>query len=183
MNRLKKIWLVGIASIVVVQPVWADVSLSEGIEGREGPITDIPQLSEIEPATTTAESLTPIAQASVIQVTEVRLNPTDAGIEVILTTPNGQLRIPATSVLGNALIVDIPNAVLSLPDKDEFLATEPAVGIALVSVNNLSNRVRVAITGTEAPPTAEVRTEAQGLVLSVAPGADEDEIQVLVTGE
>lgn len=191
MNRLRKsLWLAGIASIVAVQPVWADVSLSEGIEGKEGnetherPITDIPQVSEIEHATTIAEWLTPIAQASVVQVTEVRLNPTDAGIEVILTTPDGQLPIPATSVLGNALIADIPNAVLSLPDEDEFLAAEPAVGIALVSVTNLSeNRVRVAITGTEAPPTAEVRTEAQGLVLSVAPGADEDEIQVLVTGE
>ena len=162
--------------------------MSEGTEGREGnvthgPITDIPQLSEIDHAITIAESLTPIAQASIIQVTEVRLNPTDAGIEVILTTPDGQLPIPATSISGNALIADIPNAVLSLPDEDKFLATEPAAGIASVSVTNLSDRVRVTITGTQAPPTAEVRTEEQGFVLSVASGADEDEIQVLVTGE
>lgn len=59
----------------------------------------------------------------------------------------------------------------------------------LVSVSQLpDNRVRVAITGTDAPPVAEVRSEAQGLVLAVTLGdteavAEDDAIEIVVTGE
>lgn len=196
MDRLRKsLWFAGIASIVAVQPVWADVGLIDqgGIEEGETyeqPITDIPHLNEIEQsATTIDEWLTQIAQAPVVRVTQVRLNSTDAGIEVILVTPKGQLPIPSTSVVDNALIADIPNAVLALPNGDEFQAAEPAEGIAAVTVTNLpKNRIRVAITGTELPPAAEVRTQAQRLVVSVTPGVatettQEDEIEIVVTGE
>ncbi|NJO50169.1 MAG: TonB-dependent siderophore receptor [Leptolyngbyaceae cyanobacterium RM2_2_4] len=52
----------------------------------------------------------------------------------------------------------------------------------------LRGRVRVAITGTDAPPVAEVRSDGQGLVLAVSLGeagtaADEEAIEVVVTGE
>ncbi len=48
--------------------------------------------------------------------------------------------------------------------------------------------MRVAITGTDVPPVAEVTSEAQGLVLAVTLGdadavTEEDAIQVVVTGE
>lgn len=198
MDRLRKsFWLAGIALIVTVQPVWADIHLIEEIEARKGDetreqnIKSIPHLSETEQsATTMDEWLTQIAQASIAQVTEVRLNLTDTGIEVILATPDRQLPIPSTSVIGNALIADIPNVVLSLPDSSKFEAVEPAEGIALVSVTNLpENRVRVAITGTKAPPKAEVRMEAQKLIVSVLPGVvgaeetEDDSIEIVVTGE
>ena len=150
-------------------------------------LTEIPHLNELEnPATTVGEWLAQLT----IQITDVQLNPTENGIEIVLETTEGQLPIPSTSVTGNALIADIPNAVLTLPDGDEFQAANPAEGIALVSVTSLpNNRVRVAITGLDAPPTTEVRTVEQGLVVSVTPGAEgtadteEDAIQVVVTGE
>lgn len=196
-NRLRKsFWFLGIALIVTIQPVWADVGLTEEIESgnetREQHIPNIPHLSEIEhPTTTMDEWLMQIAQASIVQVTEVRLNPTDTGIEVILVTPQGQLPIPSTSVNGRDLTADIPNAVLSLPDGNAFEVVKPAEGIAFVSVTNLlGNRVRVAVTGTESPPTAEVRTEEQRLIFSVLPeGAaseetdEDDPIEIVVTGE
>lgn len=151
------------------------------------PITP-PLLSNLDQsATTVDEWMQQIAQ-SLVQVTGVQVNPTDTGIEVILETADGQLATPATSVVGNALIADIPNAVLALPEGEEFQAANSAEGIALVSVTPRGDGIRVAITGTEAPPTAEIRTEAQALVLSVASGTeavgtDEDAIQVVVTGE
>lgn len=59
-----------------------------------------------------------------------------------------------------------------------------------MSVTGLPNTlVRIAITGADAPPVAEVKTAAQGLVLSVVPGTatdasqGEDAIQVTVTDE
>jgi iron complex outermembrane receptor protein len=118
----------------------------------------------------------------------VQVNPTETGVEVILETAEGELATPTTQTVGNALIADIPNAVLALPDDDEFQAASPAEGIALVSVTSRADGIRVAITGTEAPPVAEVRAEAQGLIFGVAAGEpgeaiDEDTIQVVVTGE
>jgi iron complex outermembrane recepter protein len=81
--------------------------------------------------------------------------------------------------------LQIPNATIA----EEFSQAEPIEGIALVSVTQLpGDRVRVALTGTDAPPVAEVTSEAQGLVLAVSLGdagttAEEDAIQVVVTGE
>nr|RNJ67895.1 MAG: TonB-dependent siderophore receptor [Leptolyngbya sp. IPPAS B-1204] len=116
-------------------------------------------------------------------------NPTVLLLEFCQST-RGELSTPATQTIGNALIANISNAVLALPEGDEFSQANPVEGVALVSVTGLpNNHVRVAITGTDAPPTAEVRAEAQGLVLSVTPGTEtdaaqeEDAIQVVVTGE
>ncbi|NEQ23668.1 MAG: TonB-dependent siderophore receptor, partial [Microcoleus sp. SIO2G3] len=147
------------------------------------------QLSDSEtspqPATTVDEWLTQIAQAGIAQITAVQLNPTAGGIEVTLET-TGQLE-PATSTVGNALIIDIPNAVLT---SDEIETASPTEAIALVSVTNLpNNRVRVAITGTTAPPAAELRSTEGAIVLSVSTstaetaGEEEEAIEITVTGE
>jgi iron complex outermembrane recepter protein len=174
--------LVGVALLLIAPVAWAEESDNQEDEAAE-------QFSELEqPATTVDAWLAQIAQASIAQITGIQLNATNGGIEVILETAEGQLTEPLTSVVGNALIVEIPDAVLALPEGDEFQQANPIEGIALVAVTGLADdRVRVAITGLDAPPTAEVRTEAQGLVLSVVPGTDTaddagDAIQVVVTG-
>lgn len=126
-------------------------------------------------------------EASLVQITGVRVKPTEAGLQVVLETADGSLEVPETRVLGKALIADIPNAAIA----QEFSQANPIEGIALVSVTQLpSDRVQVAITGTDAPPTAKVTAEAQGLVLAVTLGdtgdvAEEDAIQeeIVVTGE
>jgi iron complex outermembrane recepter protein len=124
-------------------------------------------------------------EASLVQIIGVRVEETEAGLQVLLETENGALDIPETRSLGNALIADIPNATIA----EEFSQTEPIEGIALVNVTSLpDNRVRVAITGIAAPPVAEVTSEAQGLVLAVTLGdadaaTEEGAIQVVVTGE
>ncbi|MBW4514824.1 MAG: TonB-dependent receptor [Timaviella obliquedivisa GSE-PSE-MK23-08B] len=192
---------------------WAEVSL-EGIENRDQewgirdqgeeeirdrpepqidedffsfatPHSLLPTVSELEqPATTVEEWLAQI----LVQITGVRLNQTPEGVEVILDA-TGQLQPASPSIVGNALIIDISDATLVLPDEDEFRVADPSEGIALISVTNLpNNRVRVAITGTDAPPVTEVSTEAQELVVSVTSGepgevTEEDAIQVVVTGE
>lgn len=123
----------------------------------------------------------------------MRVEETEAGLQIILETAEGSTLFqrhfvnvpPEMRSIGNALIADIPNATIA----EEFSQANPIEGIALVSVTSLPNdRVRVAITGTDAPPTAEVTSEAQGLVLSVTSGeagqaTEEEAIQVVVTGE
>ncbi|MBE9077523.1 TonB-dependent receptor [Romeria aff. gracilis LEGE 07310] len=152
------------------------------------PISPLPDSPTSRPATTVADWVAQI-EASQVQITGVRLEPTETGLSIVLETAAGDLPTPTTQTVGNALTADIPNAVLALPEGEMFEQFGPAEGIALVSVTSLPDGgVRVSITGTDAPPQAEVSTEAGNLVLSVVPGvataADADEaIQVIVTGE
>ncbi|NEQ29413.1 MAG: TonB-dependent siderophore receptor [Leptolyngbya sp. SIO4C5] len=140
-------------------------------------------------ATTVTEQLTPIAQTQPITITNVQVEETAEGFSLQLEA-DGELATPTTSVAGNAAIADIPNAMLQLPDGNEFFASDPAEGISLINVTNLpDNQVRVAITGTDATPTVNISVGAAGLVVSGMPGdptvsvPDEEAIQVRVTGE
>lgn len=183
--QYKLLWAVSLSSMLVAQAAWAGerISLSEGetetvVEGdTEAPL----------PATTVSEWVAQI-EASRAQITGVRVEPTEAGLSIVLETADGELSAPTTQTVGNAVIAEIPNAVLDLPEGEPFEQFAPAEGIALVSVTELPDgSVRVSIAGTEAPPQTQVSTELGTLVLSVEPGvattadADEDAIQVVVT--
>ncbi|OKH28346.1 TonB-dependent receptor [Chroogloeocystis siderophila] len=197
-QQYRLIWIASAFSIIIVSPSWASEvkeaeswqEIGEHIELKHSTSPqEIPALNKFEqPATTLDEWRDQIAQTTIVPITGIRLSTVDVGIEVILETADGQLSEPSTSVVNNTLIVEIPNAVLELPDSNEFQQTNPVEGITLVSVSSLTNnRVRVAITGLYAPPTAKVRAATEGLVLSVASGTNideaEDEIQIVVTGE
>ena len=137
------------------------------------------------PATTVSDWVAQI-EASLVQITGVRVETTETGLQLVLETAEGrELATPATQTVGNALIAEIPNAVLALPEGGAFEQFGPAEGIALVSVTNEpGDRVRAAITGTDAPPVAEVT--ATGLVVTLGEavvGAEDEAIQVVVTGE
>ncbi|MEM9804582.1 MAG: TonB-dependent siderophore receptor [Cyanobacteria bacterium P01_D01_bin.56] len=127
-----------------------------------------------------------LSQASPTQITDVRLEETDAGLQVVLETTEGELSAPTTVVSGNALIIEIENAVLTGEDFEQF---EPAEGIAVVQVSALSgDRVQVTITGTDTVPVADVSTDAAGLTLSVVPGIAQagetsEPLRIVVTGE
>ena len=140
---------------------------------------------EEPPATTVTEWMAQI-EAAQVQITGVRLEVTDVGLQVVLETAEGrELAAPTTTTSGNALIAEIPNAVLAMPEGDEFLEFEPAEGIALVQVTELpGGGVQIAVTGTDAPPVAEVT--ATGLMVTLGEAvaeAEEDAIQIVVTGE
>jgi iron complex outermembrane recepter protein len=192
-NKYQFILLMGFLSVLTAHRAWAQSNV-DGTEGetqaREigGAIAEIPHLSDLEhPATSVDEWIAQLEQ-EVVQITAVQLISTEGGIEVRLETAEGELDTPVTSVVGNALIAEIPNAVLALPEGDFFEQFDPAEGIALLSVTGLpNNRVRLSITGTDAPPEAQLATEAGNLVLSVMPGVagtaaeQDDAIQVVVT--
>ncbi|HEY9668599.1 MAG TPA: TonB-dependent siderophore receptor [Coleofasciculaceae cyanobacterium] len=161
--------------------------------------TTEPKISRLsnfnQPATSIKEWMARIAQ-SLIQVTEVQVTVTDAGLDITLemTQP---VKPASTSVVGNAFIADIPNAVLALPDGSEFRTDNPAEGITSVSVTQLdASSVRVTVTGETAAPTAQVITSSSGLVLSLTPTPveldkptqdsaiqAEETIEIVVTGE
>ena len=200
-------WIVGCFVGIVfagIQPVEAQAQLPFAGSGGESNVANklqqvtsshvvnveaipeeaIAHLSEVERPASTVEQW--LAQ-STVQITGVQINPTETGFEILLETAANQQPAITTSAIGNVLIADIPNAVLALPDSDEFRTVNPVDGIALVTVTPRETGVRIAVTGVEAPPSADVRTDAQNLVLSVTPGATgaeaAEEIEVLVTGD
>ncbi|MBE7384259.1 MAG: TonB-dependent siderophore receptor [Leptolyngbya sp. SIO1E4] len=149
------------------------------------PSTHLPtHMSTPQPATTVEEWLAQI-EASLVQITGVQIEETATGLQIVLETAEGELATPTTQTVGNALVADIPNAVLALPEGDSFEQFEPAAGIALVQVTNEpGDQVRVAITGTDAPPVGEVTATGLAVTLGEAVAdAEEDAIQVVVTGE
>ncbi|NEU75594.1 hypothetical protein PI95_024305 [Hassallia byssoidea VB512170] len=70
------LWLTFAATVLVASPVYADEII----------IKNIPKLSDVQrPHTTTKDLLA--QQTEIVSVTEVRLNQTPSGLEIILKTP------------------------------------------------------------------------------------------------
>ncbi|MBE9168617.1 TonB-dependent receptor [Pleurocapsales cyanobacterium LEGE 06147] len=150
----------------------------------------ISKISEKEDYSTSAIDLLVQQSTTITEVTRVKLNQTDDGLQVILETATGQRLVPLILSQGNSLVIDILDATLALPTKDEFRETNPAPGIREVTVTEINNRsIRVTITGEQQAPSAEVVPNRQDLVLSVTPEgttADtepDEEIDVIATGE
>lgn len=148
------------------------------------PIAEQP-LSEQPPSTTVKDWMAQI-EASQVQITGVRLEETETGLSVFLETADGTLATPTTTVAGNVLTAEIPNAVLVLSEGENFEVANPAVGIAQVSITGFpGDQVRVEIVGTDVPPTAEATAVTTGLVFAVTPGTlantEDAEIEITVT--
>lgn len=105
--------------------------------------------------------------AQTTQITEVKLNPVDGGISVILTTSSGNKPQIFTTKRDKALVADIINTQLRLPQGKSFRQENPAPGIASVEVNQLdANSVRVTVMGIDnAPASKPVIRENNNLTL------------------
>jgi iron complex outermembrane receptor protein len=109
---------------------------------------------------------------SVTKVTGVKVNSTNKGIEVILESANTEALKPISNNQDNSFIADIPNAILALPNGENFTQNNPAPGIASVSVTQAdTNTIRVTVTGEAGLPTAELFDGDEGLIFELAPVA------------
>ncbi|GFE67439.1 similar to TonB-dependent receptor [Chroococcus sp. FPU101] len=115
----------------------------------------------------TTDTKTRLAQSLTI-ITGVQLQETPDGVEIILETASGEILQGVTSVEGNSLIVDLPNAQLQLLEGNEFTQENPIEGIASVNIVTVDeNNVRITVTGDEVPPEGEIISTEQGLTLSI----------------
>ncbi|MEH2083531.1 MAG: AMIN domain-containing protein [Nostoc sp.] len=104
----------------------------------------IQQISEIELPNTSATMLvqSPAQQTvpvpGVVQVTQVKANLTNKGVEVILQTLKGQQLQLLNRNTNNSFITDIPNAQLRLPSDEAFTfrSEKPIPGITEITVIN-----------------------------------------------
>lgn len=109
------------------------------------------------------------AWAALTEVTAVRVNQTNAGIEVTLETKGGTRPQVFAVPSGNSWMADIINTQLRLPDGTSFRQENPAPGIAVVTVKQQNaNSIRVTVTGENGPITGGVSDSgAAGMTLSI----------------
>ena len=114
-------------------------------------------------------------QAEVVQVTGVKANPTNKGVEVILQTSKGQQLQLVNRSTGSNFITDIPNAQLRLPSGEAFTfrSEKPIAGVTQITVTNFdANTIRVSAIGEVGIPTVELfDSPDEGLIFSVATAA------------
>lgn len=110
------------------------------------------------------------SNTSIVKITDVKVNSTDKGIEVILSTANAKSLQPVGKNQGNSLIVDIPNAVLALTDEKDFQVENPAEGITSVSLTQVDeNNIRLTVMGKSGVPKVELFDSKQALTFTVTP--------------
>jgi iron complex outermembrane recepter protein len=180
MMRVQLGFLVSLGAIAVSLPAQAEV--------EKPAISPEPLLlHEVDrPATTVKEWMAQV-EAATVQVTNVRLERTEAGLDIILETAEGKpLQVDASKFRaeGNNLVADIPNAVLALPQGQTFGVENPTTDIATVQVvQQDAASIRVSVAGKEALPKTEVTLKTGGLAYSLNPEGEEAEEEVVVTGE
>lgn len=112
------------------------------------------------------------AQAAATQITNVQVNQAGSGFEVVLQTNDGERPQVFTVNRGNALIADLVNTELQLPEGSSFEKSNPAPGIRSITVSQLdANSVRVTVDGGNTTPVGQVSQGEGGIVLNVSQAA------------
>jgi iron complex outermembrane recepter protein len=173
-----------IAGCSITQVAWANDKQQDSQQDSVATKMQAELVGDLPEVHTTIQPL--LAQeTSSVKITGVKVNPTVSGVEITLEASEGKISPPVTKREGNTLTADIPNAVLNLPEGKEFQAANPAKGITNVTVTQNANTVRVSVTGANAVPTVNFVPSASGLMLDLTASSEseEDEIEVVVTGE
>ncbi|WP_253188378.1 TonB-dependent hemoglobin/transferrin/lactoferrin family receptor [Leptolyngbya sp. 'hensonii'] len=146
------------------------------------------------PVTALQEGVDPRPMAErqgVVQVTQVQLDSTETGLNITLATADGtplQIEIARFSKDGNALVAEIPNAVLALPEGNTFQRTDPIPGIALVKLLSLNaTTIQIRVVRSETAPVPTVTLSNSGILYSLDPETDDqtaegEEEEITVTG-
>ncbi len=137
------------------------------------------QLSDIQlPHTSVKEWLAQQEQSTVL-VTEIKLNQTATGLEVILETAASDKLQITTQIQGNNFVVNIPNAQLRLTSGNSFRQEKPVAGITeVLAVNQDANSIQITVVGTTQTPKVELFDSDEGLVLGVTATTPETQASV-----
>jgi iron complex outermembrane recepter protein len=179
MNWKRAPWLFGLTAVCMTQTIWAAEAQEigqpkiSGIRERERPATSVKAwLAQIE--------------ASVVRVIGVKVEQIDEELEITLTTADDKpLTVDATKfrVEGDRLIAEISNAVLALPNAQEFATENPTEDIATVQVvQQGDSQIQIVVTGKGVRPKTEVSLKTGELAYSLNAGDDIADDEIIVTG-
>jgi iron complex outermembrane recepter protein len=158
-GKVRQQQLILVASMVWVllaQTAWGEDRVKRTLRQS----TNIAQFNE----TSVLELVqSPPSATEIVSITEVKINPTEAGIEIILVTAQSDRLQISTSNEGNVYTAIVPNAQLSKPFRQE----KPTAGINSIAVSNLDDQtIQVTVTGETNLPTVELFDSEEGLIFS-----------------
>ena len=109
------------------------------------------------------------AKAAATAIQDVELSTTKTGMELLLSTKDGEIPQIFAVNRDNVLQADITNAQLALPHSKSFTKQNPAPTINSIQLETLdSNRVRLTIKGTDKAPVVNLEKLAgQGVLVSL----------------
>ncbi|MEA5516664.1 TonB-dependent receptor domain-containing protein [Nodularia sp. UHCC 0506] len=108
-----------------------------------------------------------VVESEIISITNVKVNSTDTGIEVILETSQPEALEVFFQIEDNKYIADIPNTRLNLANEEEFQQNNPAEEIDSVTIRQTEpNTIQVIVIGKTQPPQLEIVSSNQGLGLN-----------------
>ena len=100
------------------------------------------------------------------QVTAVQLQPTAAGMNLVLKTKAGEAPQVFAVNRGNRWTADVTNTQLRLPKGGNFLKANPAAGISEVTIAPIDNTsIRVTVVGQAGAPLGKVSRSPQGALM------------------
>ena len=109
------------------------------------------------------------AEAAATSIQNVELNATKTGMELLLSTKDGDTPEFFAVNRDNVLQADIPNAQLTLPRTKTYTKQNPTPTIKSIRLETLDdNTVRLTIQGAENAPVADLQqVDGQGLLVSL----------------
>jgi iron complex outermembrane receptor protein len=144
--------------LIFVSALFSSI-MQPGFANEVKPVADYSQDKE-QSKPSDAGLLVQTAQLTIVNITGVKLNPTDSGLVVILEKQAGSVSAPVTQTEGNQWIAEINNVTLNLPDGRSFQKINPAPGIVEITVRQVdAQKVRVTVTGENEVPISIVKFE------------------------
>ena len=172
-----------IQSLLLSGSVWVllanDVKAQEtNLQGRDTQQSILP-LQELE-SQKLVQSLQPNSETipNVVEVTGVKLNQTDKGIEIILETTAAQKLKVSNQSKDRNFIADITGAQLRLLNDNKFSQDNPIEGIISVTLTNQNaNTVRLTVVGEVNIPQVKLFDSKEGLIFALTPVVSSAEAQ------
>ncbi|MBP0020470.1 MAG: TonB-dependent siderophore receptor [Cyanobacteria bacterium SBLK] len=108
-----------------------------------------------------------VSQEAIAQIIGIRFQPTDAGLDLILETANGENIQAFSSTDGNTLILDLVGARLDI-GADRYSADNPTEEVSSLIVETLDDQsIRIAIAGIETLPEANLSATGAEFIVNI----------------
>ena len=108
-----------------------------------------------------------VSQEAIAQIIGIRFQPTDAGLNLILETANGENIQAFSSVDGNTLILDLVGARLDI-GADRYSADNPTEEVSSLIIETLDDQsIRITIAGIETLPEANLSATGEEFIVSI----------------
>ncbi|MGI0493622.1 TonB-dependent siderophore receptor [Alkalinema pantanalense CENA528] len=182
MNRYQRVTALGLVSAIAL--LASSPSGATETSSSHSSTPTVHRLTDLKGTKTQAQQLlAQTEQAAVIAVTDVQVNPTETGVQILLITAQTRQLQAETRNEDNTFIAEIPNAVLRLQDGQSFQVENPTANIQSITIRQGSNnQIEIRAIGQTTLPIVTVQTQSNAPIAQASP-TDEGEEEIVITAD